>query len=405
MKNILILSRPLETKISKSGADTWINLFKERINIIDKNINIITTSKGDLLEYIYENNIVVLIINTYIPSEMQNNEYLIKIKQKCKLYFVIHNDIYFIAKFIEKYKSYVDGIISISNNIHEKYRKLIDNSLLLPNYAKYVKRLYEPIKNTLLTIGRISEEKNICMMISVIKVVKSQIPNIQYTIVGNGSQYLINQYLKLVKYNNVELNVKFANSESNVDTLNKIYQENEIVVLPSVIEGMPYTILESLCNNTKVVASNVGGTSEFVSYFNNSFLFDFNTNFSKYNDMYYIDDIKALLLDIGYVKYNLSDKLITVDEMLHTCGLCIENYYINISIKYYPPYLFDHQEKKCILCKHLENKKIIWNENVDIIAKKIIEILNISMPDTYNVINEYDINNIKYYETLCNKFL
>jgi glycosyltransferase involved in cell wall biosynthesis len=83
-------------------------------------------------------------------------------------------------------------------------------------------------------------------------------------IIGDGP--LEKSLREMVKALNLQENVIFLGRKSNEELL-KMYEDNlyDILVLPSLYEGIPVSLMEAMAYNVAVVATKVGGTSELVS--------------------------------------------------------------------------------------------------------------------------------------------
>jgi glycosyltransferase involved in cell wall biosynthesis len=101
-------------------------------------------------------------------------------------------------------------------------------------------------------VGRLSPEKNIPAILQCAKM----LPDVSFVIVGDGPQKQpLEQMARDLK------NVYFTGARSDVE---KFYAAFDLLVLPSVMEGMPLVILEAMSAGTPVVASDVGAILEVV---------------------------------------------------------------------------------------------------------------------------------------------
>lgn len=111
----------------------------------------------------------------------------------------------------------------------------------------------------LVHVGGFSFEKNHKGLLNIFEEVLQHIPSATLHLVGDGP--LRKQTEEMVRLKGLEINVKFHGFQSNA--LQYIY-DADVLLLPSIIEGMPGVVLEAFYCNTPVVAYNVGGIGEVV---------------------------------------------------------------------------------------------------------------------------------------------
>lgn len=108
-----------------------------------------------------------------------------------------------------------------------------------------------PDANVLLTVGRLSSEKNVD---SVIRAVE-QMPDVYMLIVGDGPN---KKRLKtLVKYSSIS-NVRFLEGQS-YKIMPVIYQTADVVIVASELETMPLVVLEAWASGIPLVANRYPG--------------------------------------------------------------------------------------------------------------------------------------------------
>jgi glycosyltransferase involved in cell wall biosynthesis len=112
---------------------------------------------------------------------------------------------------------------------------------------------------TLAFIGRLDcATKGLDLLFQAIYQLRNEY-SIRLNLYGNGED---EQYLKsLSKFYGLEEVIKFNGP---YDSLNSVWVENKALILPSISEGMPLTVLETMSMGIPVITTDVGGNSDFV---------------------------------------------------------------------------------------------------------------------------------------------
>jgi glycogen(starch) synthase len=133
---------------------------------------------------------------------------------------------------------------------------------------------YQKIKDKdyLLYLGRIEKLKGIEILLKALKIALKKYPHLKILFVGGMDSSLYNKnQLKKLSFK-IEKNLVFLGDLE----YNKVFpylKRAKLVVLPSLWENLPYTLLESLALGKLVVASNCGGFKEIIEDGKNGFLF------------------------------------------------------------------------------------------------------------------------------------
>lgn len=170
------------------------------------------------------------------------------------------------------YFNRMDLIISISNyNINavtKDFRLSRNKFVVIPNGVNYDK--FQKLKskfnieekeNTILYYGRLSPRKGLQVLLYSIPILLEEFPSLKVNIVGNG------EYLPVLKKLVLRLNIReYVNFKGSLDNemLTKEILESTIVVIPSLYEGLPLTLLESMGMGRPVVVSKLPGICEIL---------------------------------------------------------------------------------------------------------------------------------------------
>ena len=115
-------------------------------------------------------------------------------------------------------------------------------------------------KKNIIHVGGFSFEKNHQGLIRIFNQIQSKEQNIMLHLVGDGP--LRESIEKEVMAKNLQSKIKFYGF---VDNALPMIAEADVLILPSIIEGLPGVLLEAMYSKTPVVAYDVGGISEIVN--------------------------------------------------------------------------------------------------------------------------------------------
>lgn len=115
------------------------------------------------------------------------------------------------------------------------------------------KSFFEKHETVLLGVGRLSKEKGFYKLISAFFEFRQKFPESGLVIVGEGK--LRNQLEALVAELGIQDHVLMPGYCATVPAL---FRQSQVLVMPSLTEGLPITLLESMALKTPVIASAVG---------------------------------------------------------------------------------------------------------------------------------------------------
>ena len=175
---------------------------------------------------------------------------------------------------------------------------------ILPNSIdiNYFKPLEIFKKYDLITIGRISPEKQLNILIEVVYSLKNVFPNIKVGIGGRGpdSEQIKKRIIELELGENIEM-LGYVEDNKIVDFFNS----GKIFMSCSETEGFPRTVIQAVSCGTPCVVSNVGDMSDLIINDESGFLINDSVDVDSYvekilellgNDKKYQDFIKNGLL-------------------------------------------------------------------------------------------------------------
>jgi glycosyltransferase involved in cell wall biosynthesis len=124
-----------------------------------------------------------------------------------------------------------------------------------------------------LQVGALNERKNPFLTLKAFERVQELVPTASLTFVGGGPLYV--DVVNCIQQRNIK-NVWLAGEVSDPASF---YLENNILILPSRCEGLPYTLIEGAGHGMPLIASNVDGIPEVcINGFNGIILPDINAD-------------------------------------------------------------------------------------------------------------------------------
>jgi glycosyltransferase involved in cell wall biosynthesis len=139
-------------------------------------------------------------------------------------------------------------------DINEKYIHVVESGVdsdRFTNHGEKVNFGFEPNAVVTLNIGRLSQRKNIDLLVEAI----AKLPE-EYKLVlcGEWDSHFKPKVEKLIQENNLQGRIKYLGKISYFE-IDKYFRSAEIFALPSSYEGLPKVVLEALSSGCKVIAS------------------------------------------------------------------------------------------------------------------------------------------------------
>ena len=170
-------------------------------------------------------------------------------------------------------------VVSCSDGLRELAREtdagvkidVIPDAVDLETFAPVQRDAY-PEKVRVLTIGRLIPRKGFQFLIRALpEIIEKAAHDFEIEIVGDGPYH--GELLKLAETLGVASHIQFAGSVPYPELPQK-YRDADLLILPSLAEGMPLVVLEAMGTGLPIVASRVQGIDELVADGVNGALFD-----------------------------------------------------------------------------------------------------------------------------------
>lgn len=162
----------------------------------------------------------------------------------------------------EDAKEFYNENIDMKNKVNKIIYNPINNSFLVKNYS--INR-----NNEIVSVGRLTEQKNFRLLIEAFSDISDEIPDYKLLIYGEGDQR--EELEKLIKEKNMSNKIILKGVTKNVKE--KIYNAS-LFVLSSRFEGMPNALIEAMSLGLPVVATDCpcGGPKKLITNGENGFL-------------------------------------------------------------------------------------------------------------------------------------
>jgi len=152
--------------------------------------------------------------------------------------------------------TWADAITVISSEAYDYYTKLgfkvhhIPNAINISSLSDRRERLYD---KQIIFAGRLSKEKGILNLLEAARKLPS---DIHLIILGTGPEQNA-----VISYTKTQSNVHYLGYQQKNRTI-ELIRGSDLLVQPSLAEGISSTILESMACRTPIVATRVGGNEE-----------------------------------------------------------------------------------------------------------------------------------------------
>ena len=240
----------------------------------------------EIRDYINNNDFHFIINNKF------NNIFEISNELNKKFSVISHNSMDPFNRLILDNNKSVDKVFTI-NKIHSDLfieNRLKSNIIRYINYvdSNYKVKCRDNFKFRLVFIGRLSKEKNVNLLLDAFEKLERETNlNLELIILGDGKSEFIRDSKNVKYFGKVNFNmIKF------------ILVNSDYLVLPSSVEGLPFTVLEAMSLGIPCICSNINGINELINE-DNGFLFGLK-NYENYKKN--IDNWK--ILDDYNINYN-----------------------------------------------------------------------------------------------------
>ena len=161
--------------------------------------------------------------------------------------------------------SFSDGIITNSIKSKKSLQKItLKRNKIKLIYNPCIKKILKNKKNLknnfILSVGRLCKQKNQEVLIKAFPYFLKKFPNYKLIIIGHG--YDEQKLKRLTNELNIEDQVVFCGYTYK---LKSYYEKSKLLILPSLYEGLPNTLIESVNYGLPCISSNCSGSEDILT--------------------------------------------------------------------------------------------------------------------------------------------
>lgn len=215
---------------------------------------------------------------------------------------VILKKLYF---FLEWLTSRITSKIIVMNKEDERYtvevlrvpkNKIhnVPNGICLEAYKRRVPVKRKDDYYEIAMVGRLCKQKDPITLLKAAKILKDKnYRKFEIKFIGDGE--LREQMLHFIEENGLTQNVKFLGWQKDIS---KNLKHTQLLVLPSLWEGFPLTILEGMALGIPIIATNISGNNDIISHMKNGVLFEPKNHkqLAEFLELFYSTKINSMKL-------------------------------------------------------------------------------------------------------------
>ena len=175
-----------------------------------------------------------------------------------------------------------DAVTVVSKEAYDYYSKKGFNVVQIPNAVDptlFPKKAIRKFENQIVYAGRLSKEKGIDILLQTAKILP---PKYNLIILGDGPEK--NNVRDVA---NLKTNVHYLGYQPKQNVLS-LMRGSDLLIQPSLEEGMSSTLLEAMACGTCILGSNIEGISEIVENNKNGLLVEPNNSDELLNKILYL---------------------------------------------------------------------------------------------------------------------
>lgn len=163
----------------------------------------------------------------------------------------------------------IDQVISLTNQDKTSLQRVHKSLKVIPNFSPFP--ISQPLKdnfsNTIIAIGRLTEQKNFSHLLKAWKIASKSLPNWKLAIYGDGE---LKTDLEQEIVSEKIINISLLDA---VDDIETVYKNASFIVMSSKFEGLPMVLIEAQTFGLPIVSYDCPhGPKEIIEHGMNGFL-------------------------------------------------------------------------------------------------------------------------------------
>ncbi len=209
------------------------------------------------------------------------------------IYSTIYADKKILALFIIIFKvltyNFANGIITNSKGSKLSMQKLVlDNKKVKSIYNPYLKKSLKIKKNirkdVILSVGRLTKQKDFNTLINAFSLIHKKIPNFKLLIIGSGDKYL--ELKKIIINSKLNSKIKIKKWTKN---LGQYYSKSKIFILSSIYEGLGNVLIDACNYELPIITTNCkSGPLEIIDHGKGGYIVPISNKFLLAKKIIYI---------------------------------------------------------------------------------------------------------------------
>ena len=239
------------------------------------------------------------------------------------IYSTVYADKKISALFVIFFKvltyNFASGIITNSNGSRISMNRLVFNkkkiiSIYNPYLKKSLKIKNNKKKNWILSVGRLTKQKNFNTLINAFSVIHKKIPNFKLLIIGSGDKE--NELKEMIIKLNLKKKVRIKSWTKN---LSRYYSKSKIFILSSIYEGLGNVLIDAANYKLPIISTNCkSGPSEIIDYGKGGYLVPVsNKSLLAKKITYVLNNYKKAIVKAQFAKKRVSRFYIEKNSLLY----------------------------------------------------------------------------------------